>query len=339
MSHSAIHQLSAEQVAALPRDAAGRKCTVAVPVMNPHMTSQEVREFIQRNIGQYETINYVYVVDEWGIFIGVLSLKELYAMPPQHVLGEACKREGIIFVRPDGHQERVAYLALRHNIKAVPVVDTDHRLVGVIPSDAILRILYKEVHEDLLRMAGVRHTAAATIDNVFQLSILQSFQHRAPWLFIGMIGGIGAAWIIGFFEHVLRDNIILAAFIPLIVYMGGAVAAQTQTFLIRDLAIERRIKFVPYFFRQALIVALLAALFSTIVGVYALVRHDDVLIAYTLGISLLVAISSSIFSGIVIPFALSRFRMDPANAGGPLVTITQDIVSIVLYFTVATSLL
>ena len=334
MPKSQLKHLKFEEIAALPQDAAGRKMIASVPLFDPRSTVEEVRKTLEAEIHTIDTINYIYVVDEWGKFIGVLSLKDMYRLPPQHTMGEVCKREGLVSVHTIDHQERVAYLALRHNIKAVPVVDDDHHFLGVIPSDVILRILYKEVHEDLLRLVGIRH-GSATFDNVFELSIWQSFKHRFPWLSIGLIGGVAAASLIEFFEGTLRESIILAGFIPLVVYMGDAVGTQTQTFIIRDLAMDRKLKFMPYFTRQFIISTYLAFVYGIAIYAFCMVRYGDARIAYTLGLALFAAVVSSVISGALFPYILSRFKTDPANAGGPLSTILQDLISIFLYFLIA----
>ena len=333
-----IRHLTRTDIAALPHDAAARKIVTKVPIADPHDTLHDMQRMLREHMDDFETVNYVYVVDEWGKFVGVLSIKDMYRHDEKRPLGELCKREGLVSVHPDDRQEHAAYVALRHNLKAVPVLDRDHHFLGVLPSDVILRILYKEMHEDMLRRVGVRD-GSVVFDNVLHMTVATSVWHRAPWLFIGLVGGIASASIIGLFEHTLSKNIILAGFIPLVVYMGGAVGAQTQTFMIRDLAMDRKMRFWKYFLRQAAVIVCLAMLFSMAMFAYAFLRFNHPGVVLTLTGALGASIASSVLSGVFIPYALSRFRMDPANAGGPLVTIAQDIVSIMLYFWIAEALL
>lgn len=333
-----LKHLRFEEMTALPKDAAGRKMIASVPLSTPHETVEEMRKRLEAELHGIEAINYIFVVDEWGKLVGVLSLKDIYRLPPHHTMGEVCKNEGLVFVHPTEHQERVAYLALRHNVKSVPVLDDDHRFLGVIPGDVILRILYKEVHEDLLRLVGVRH-GSATVDNIFDLSIVQLVRHRIPWLFIGLLGGLLAAKVIGAYEEVLERNLVLAGFIPLIVYMSGAVGTQMEAFVIRDLAFDKKLNFWKYLLKQLSIIMIIGALFSILlmaIGEYVIGNGG---VAIVLGIALFCAILSSVFTGLIIPYAFSRFRMDPANASGPIATVIQDLISVFIYFFVAQLLL
>jgi magnesium transporter len=332
-----LRAFSSEELLRLPRDAAARVSTSKVPLIGPHESAGHARDVLQQTIGDYESAHYIYIADEWGMLIGVMSLRELYAADPSHTMGELCKREKLVTIRPEEDQERAAYLALRHRIKAIPVVDDDRRLTGVITSDVILRILYKELHDDLLRMAGVHHEGS--LDDILHMPLRLSIRHRLPWLAIGLVGGLGAASVVGLFEETLREHLILAGFIPLIVYMASAVGTQTQTFIIRDLAIDHQLKIGPYLWRQAMVTGVLAVIFGVATTAFGLLAYGDGRLGWVLGLSMVAAIGSSIISGALVPYALSLLRMDPANAGGPISTIIQDILSILIYFSVATWML
>lgn len=293
---------------------------------------------IETNIKDFETINYVYVLEDSGKLIGIISLKEIFSRPAHIKAGRICRRKDLATIKPWKHQERVAYLALKHNIKAVPVVDGRHKFLGVIPSDTILHILYKETHEDLMRRAGI-HSGHPPFDNILTMSLWQSFKHRLPWLFIGLVGGILAAKIIGVFEETLAQNLILAAFIPLIVYMSDAVGTQMEAFIIRDLAVDRHLPFLRYVFKQFVLVVVLAFFFSIILFAAGSYLYATPYIGIVLGASLFGAICSSMFTGLLIPYGFHKLKMDPANASGPVATVIQDILSIVIYFSIASYLL
>lgn len=312
--------------------------TARVPVVEAERTIGEIHTLLSQKHAAIDTLHYVYVVDDARKIVGVLSIREVFAHKHSVAVGKVCTRKNLVTVHPMTAQERVAYLALKHGIKAVPVVDTDGTFLGAIPSDAILHILYRETHKDLLQRAGV-DPAHPPFDNVLKLSVRTSVAHRLPWLFLGLLGGLLAAHIVSSFKTTLEQNIVLAAFIPLIVYMGSAAGTQMEALIIRDLAIDRKLPFVRYLRRQMTVVVSMAAVCAVLLGGLSYVFYRDLQVSSILATSLLVAVCSSLFTGLCVPYVFSRFRMDPANASGPLATIIQDILSLVLYFSIATALL
>lgn len=321
------------------RDTAGTRMTSKIPTFDPHEKVEDVVSAIRKRAKEWETITYVYVVDEWQKFIGVISLRELLSERTNQTIGSVCKRENLVVVHPNKHQERVIYMALKHNLNAIPVVDGDNRLLGVIPNDTILHILYKEAREDLLRLAGVHNGDSMQFDDVVSLSLWASFRHRFPWLLIGLLGGIGVARVIGFFEHTLETNLLLAMFIPLIVYMSGAVGTQMEAFMIRDLAIDRKMRFFPYFLRHFAVIGSMALCFGVLLCIITVFLFGDMRLSATLGAALIGAVLSSVCTGLGIPYILCRMKLDPANASGPIATIIQDFLSILIYFSIASALL
>ncbi len=312
--------------------------TREVPTAPASATIGEVHAMLRRKGKSIRGMQYVYVLDDSRKLTGILSMHELFRYAPGTVIGSICRRKDILHVHPGTHQERAAYIALKHGIKAVPVIDRDHVFLGAIAGDALLRILYKETHEDLLRRAGVHH-GHPMFDNVLTLPLHISILHRLPWLILGLIGGVVAAQVVGAFERTLESNILLAAFIPLIVYMSSAVGTQTEAFIIRDLAMDRRIPFHAYFIRQAAVVASLGALCAAFLFGLSAILYGDTAVSTVLAVSLFAAVSSSLVTGLLIPLLFSRFRADPANASGPVATIVQDILSLVIYFVIAGAIL
>jgi magnesium transporter len=309
-----------------------------VPLATMEQTLGDVQDMLQGSVSAHESINYIYVVDETRKLAGILSIKDLYRHTHTTKVSTVAKKDSIVTVKATTDQERVAYLALQHNIKAIPVVDHEHHFLGVIPSDTILTILYKETHEDLLRLSGVHHHKSM-FDNVLTLSLWDSFKHRIPWLFVGLLGGLLAAKFIQLFEGTLEQNLVLTAFVPLVVYMSSAVGTQMGGFMIRDLAIVHQLPFAKYFYRQFLITLAMALCFSVLLFVVTSLFYGSVVLSVVLGVSLFVSIISSIFTGLVIPEFFSLLKMDPANASGPIATIIQDLLTIVIYFSVAALLL
>lgn len=312
--------------------------TADVPVVPESVLLSDVHKLLRDGARNYTTINYIYVVDAGRKLLGVLSVRDLFTHDQTSTAGEVCIRSPLFTVHPETHQERAAYLALRHGIKAIPVVDRGHVFIGEIAADTVLSILHKEMREDSFRRAGIRHPDAAPA-NVLDVSVFMSIRHRLPWLVIGLLGGLLAARVIGFFQDTLSKNLILAAFIPLIVYISDAVGTQMEAYIIRDLAIEHSIPFARYFLKHLIVVIAIGALLAVLLlGSYGFF-YDDWHIAGVLSLSLFAAVLSSVLTGLMIPYIFSRFSLDPADASGPVATIVQDILSIVIYFMIATALL
>ena len=315
---------------------AGRLITNKVPVASIAATVADVEKLLLKDTKNFDTINYVYVTDKDNKLVGVFSIKELFRSPKNTLVKELLPPK-IIKARPHTHQERVAYLALKNSLKAIPIIDKDDKFLGVVPSDEILSILDSEAVENLLRFGGIMHYGV--YDNIFNISIFKSLKHRLPWLVVGALGGMLAAIIINNFEEVLSRRLILAAFIPLVVYLAAAVSGQTQAFIIRDLAFESKINFLRYFARQFIIIFLIAIIISALVLVGGLFLFGELAVGLVLSLALLIAILSSIFSGLIVPLIFARLNFDPANASGPVATIIQDILSVLVYLSIAAWLL
>lgn len=305
-----------------------------IPTIQSGTTIGKIEKLLFSDINKFDTINYIYIVDKNEILKGVLSIKELFRNSKVSTVDKVMQTN-LITLSSNSPQEKAAYLALEHKLKEIPVVDDNSRLLGVINNENIMSITYKEAREDLLKLAGIRHERVKS-DNIFDISLSTSVKHRLPWLFFGLLGGILAARIVNYFENTLEDNIILASFIPLIVYMGDAVGTQMEAFIIRDLAINRNINFIKYFFRHLKVLLIISAFSSTILAIISTFIYKDIAVVKTLSIALFCAIISSVVTGLFVPYTFSRFKLDPANTSGPIATIIQDILSIIIYFTIAT---
>lgn len=321
-----------------PKKSAGNRMTEKIPVVPPSYSLAEISDYISKNINKFESINYIYVADENKKLIGVFSIKELYKMPAESRAKDFSKKPLLISVKPTAHQEEAAYLALKHNIKAIPVVDEKGVLLGVIPNDVILSIIHHETREDILKFSGI-HRSHAKFDNVMEIPFTQSIKHRIPWLFLGLLGGLIAAKIIGYFENTIEKNLILAAFIPLVVYIADATGTQLQSFAIRDFVVFKKLDAFKYLIRQFLILFVISILLGLTFMTVSLILNHNFNIALVLTTAIIIACLSSIITGIIIPFILRSFRSDPANASGPIGTIIQDILSVAIYFIIASWLL
>jgi len=313
------------------------KSTTHVPLAYPEETMQEVHQTLIRHSKEYESIGYIYVVDDDHHLIGVLSVKELFRSPPETVI-KSIMTTDVVAVHPQTDQEHVAIKSLHHKISAVPVIDKNQILLGVVPPDVILSILHSEHTEDFLRLAGV-HAFRDPSVNIINASALVHITKRLPWLLLGLGGGLAAAVIVRSYENVLQQEIILAAFIPSIVYLADAVGTQTETLFIRSLAIDPHMNLGKYIRREAVVSVVIAAVMGSIIVTAAGLFWQDPIFMWILGISVIATILAAILLAIAIPFAFSRLKIDPAIAGGPFTTVVCDIVSLLIYFTISQSLL
>lgn len=321
-----------------PKDSAGRLMIDNVPTALDDFTVGEAKKIFFDNLKNYETINYVYLVNRDHVLKGVISLRDLLRLPENTELKDVMNRE-LTTVHPHTDQERVVYFALKRNIKSVPVIDKKDKFLGIVPSDVILETAYMEAEEDLLRFAGIHAGAMRGSDDVMNLSVKTSLFHRLPWLVVGLIGGVIAAKLISGFESTLSENLILAAFIPLIVYTASAISSQMQAFLIRDVALKPDFNFGEYFRKQLKVIIWLAVLIG--IGLWAIVigLYQNFTIANVLGIALLATILSAVVTGMLIPYLFKVVNLDPANGSGPVGTIIQDLFSLVIYLSIASALL
>lgn len=320
-----------------PKETAGRRMVKNVPVCYPEDEISDIKKILLERAGEFETLNYIYVVDQEKRLRGVFSIKEIFQRPGETKIEDLMERR-IIKVGPYTDQERVVILALKNNLKAIPIINKEGHFLGVVPSDIILEILHSEHVEDFLRSVGIRKNGYFP-EMLIKTPIGILAKRRLPWLFLGLLGGIFAAQIVNFFETSLEHHLILAAFIPLIVYMADAVGAQSQTLFIRSLAIDQGINLKKYLIKEIKTSFLMALILGILLSLIALIWLTSPLFGLILGISLFLTVIFSSLIAILIPWLLNNLKKDPALSSGPFATIIRDILSLVIYFSVATILL
>ena len=316
-----------------PEESVGQKISFNIPVCGFLDTIADIKEKIFKEASKLDSLNYVYVLDDKEKLRGVFSIKELF-IRDDGVKAEEIMDRKVIMINPQDDQEKAAVLAIKYNIKAIPVVSNDHRFLGVITSDSILNILHKEHIEDMLLSAGI-HREHDSILKTRSLSIGVLAKIRLPWLIVGLFGGILAAQIITLFEGTLSSNFILASFIPLVVYIAAAVAAQTQMLYVRSLALgkfsSRR-----YFIKEIGVGLLIGLVISAILFLIVLAISGEMIVASILTVSIFSTIMTAISVGFLISWTLFKMGRDPALGSGPFGTIVADISSLVIYFFIVT---
>ncbi len=313
------------------------KMVQAFPTAKPKETVLEVEAMLVRHAKEFETINYIYVIDEDNRLIGTLSIKEIFSAPKNTVV-ETLMNTKIITAHFGTHQEKIANLALRHNLKAIPIVDKENKLLGIIPSDAIFRILHEEHNEDILRSAGVLISENQAND-IISSSIFINFKKRMPWLIVGLGGGVLAAFMVSIFENTMKEILVLTAFIPAIVYMADAVGSQTQTIFIRSLAIEHSMGIRKFINREIVVGIAMALVLSIAIAVISFIWWSPPILGLILGLSFFATILTAVAIAILLPLFFIRIKIDPAIASGPFATVIRDILSLVIYFGIASMLM
>jgi len=298
------------------------------------ITARQAVESLQKEHSDVEMPFYLYVVDEYGKLVGVSSLRQLVVVPPETQLKELMTTD-VVSVQTWVDQEEVARIVARYDILAVPVVDRTNRLVGIVTVDDVIDIIRKEATEDILKMAGAGEEYVET------KSILKSTRIRLPWLFASCIGGIVAFFIIGKFEGSLMKFAYLAAFIPVIMGMGGNIGTQSSTIVVRGLATGRlSVRDIwPVVMKELSIGVILGLVYGLLIGSVAHFRYSMLPLAFAVSLAVISSMSIAALVGSLVPMGFARVNIDPAVATGPFVTTAIDILSVSFYFLIATSLL
>jgi magnesium transporter len=297
-------------------------------------TARQAIESLQKEHSEVEMPFYLYVIDDYGKLVGVSSLRQLVLVPAETPL-KTFMATDVFSVQTGMDQEEVAKIVARYDILAVPVVDNTNRLVGIVTVDDVIDIFRREATEDILKMAGAGEEFVET------KSVLKSTRIRLPWLFASCVGGIAAFFIIGKFEGSLNKVAALAAFIPVIMGMGGNIGTQSSTIVVRGLAtgrIEIR-NLWSVVFKELSIGVILGIVYGLLIGSVAQVRYSTEALAMAVCFAVISSMSVAALVGSLVPMGFARINIDPAVATGPLVTTAIDIISVTFYFIIATTLL
>jgi magnesium transporter len=299
-------------------------------------TRERAGEVLARLPGNsFDYAHSVYVVDDDRRLLGTVKLPALLRAAPHRPIVELMERP--LAVHTDLDQERIASHALRHGLTAVPVTDGDGKLLGIVPPLVLLEVLRREHVEDLHRLAGIRRetTQART---AIEAPPARRARDRLPWLLIGLAGSIVATLIVAFFERQLQSRVAIAFFIPGIVYLADAIGTQTEAIAVRGLSLSHAPirQLVMGELRTGLLIGLtLGALSFPAVWLI----FGDLRLAAAVSLALIVAGAVATTIGLLFPWVLERLGRDPAFGSGPIATIMQDVLSLVIYFALASLLL
>ncbi|MFC4655284.1 MULTISPECIES: magnesium transporter [Rheinheimera] len=300
-------------------------------MLSPHLTVSEAIEVLRHEAPDKETIYLSYVVDEKRALIGALSLRELILAPASALVDDVMKHDPIQ-VTADSSQEEVAALIARYDLLAIPVVNQQGQLVGIVTHDDAMDVAAAEATEDFHKTATIGKLEGSVKDA--KISLL--YRKRVVWLVVLVFGNIFSGAGLALFEQVISQHIALLFFLPLLIASSGNAGAQSGTLMVRALAtgdVKLR-DWGKMLGKEVLIASLLGLTMAAAVSGLGFLRGGaDISVVVAATMLLVVMIGSLI--GLSLPFLLSRFGMDPATASGPLITSIADVAGVVIYFSIA----
>jgi magnesium transporter len=327
-----------EQLLGYGEDTAGSLMVTDFIALEEDVTAKKVIEALQNQYLDVEMPFYIYVIDDYGNLVGVSSLRQLVVVHPDKPLKEFMATD-LVSVKTYTDREEVARLVSRYDYLAVPVVDDENKIVGIVTVDDVIDILHEAATEDMLKMAGVGDEYVET------QTVIKGTRIRLPWLFASCLGGVAAFFIIGGFEETLIQYTGLAAFIPVIMGMGGNIGTQSSTIVVRGIAMGRinLQDFSKVVSKELAVGVILGLTYGVLIGLVAkfafAAEPFSWALALAVGLAIIVSMSVAALVGSAVPLILARLNVDPAVATGPFVTTSIDIVSVYCYFMIAKVLL
>ena len=330
---------------AYAEDEAGGLMNPRFARVRPDMTVDEAISYLRKQAREHlETIYYVYVLDAQQRLLGVVSFRELFAAPPEKTVRDVM-RIGLVKVTEEMDQEMVGHLFAQHDLVAIPVVDAEGRMKGIVTVDDIVDVVREEATEDIHKFGGIQE-----IDQPYlQIALPRMVYKRAGWLTALFIGEMLTATAMGYFQGEIARAVVLALFIPLIISSGGNSGSQASTLVIRAMALgEVRLRDWWRVVRRELTTGFAL---GSILGAIGLVRiilwparqtlygEHFVLVALTVACSLIGVVMWGTIAGSMLPFILRKLGLDPASASAPFVATLVDVSGLVIYFTVASVIL
>ncbi len=295
---------------------------------SPEDTVGSVREGLAGR--EYDSVADVAVVRD-GAFAGIVSAETLTAADATLRISEVLDPDGPT-IDPQVSDEVAASVIAERGGRSLPVIDDYGRFLGLIPPRGMLEVLLEEHEEDLARIGGFT-AGTGRAHQAAEESVRRRLRHRLPWLLIGLVGAMASAVLIGSFERTLDDNVVLALFVPAVVYMADAVGTQTEAILIRGLSVGVTIR--EIFKREVATGAITGALVGFAFVPFVLIGWSELDVAIAVGLALFASCSIATLVAMALPGAFQRLGRDPAFGSGPVATVIQDLLSIAVYLAIA----
>ena len=315
-----------------PDDSAGSIMNVEYIAFNKEMTVEDAILKIRQVGLNRETIYTCYVLEKRKL-IGAVSLKELLTTGDNRTIEEIMETN-ILSVHTHDDQEEVVNLMNKYNLIALPVVDNDMRMVGIVTVDDAMDVMEEEATEDISRMAGI---VTPSEDSYFETTIWEHAKSRFPWLLFLMLSATLSGLVLGHFEATILAMPILNTFVTMLTGTGGNCGSQSSTLVIRGIATEE-IEFKDLFkvmIKEIFVALLVGTMLAVVNGIRIVIMYHELKLAITLGITLIFTVVIAKTIGCVLPLAAKKCGLDPALMAAPLITTLVDATTILVYFTIA----
>ena len=325
------------QVLNYPKDSAGAMMTMEYVDLKRRMTVEQAFERIRSTALDSETVYTCYVTDGRRKLEGVITVRELLLAPKDAVLRDIMETN-VKFVTTHTDQEEAARLLSKYDFLALPVVDAEERLVGIVTVDDAMDVMQEEATEDMERMAAI----APSDKPYMKVSVFENWKKRAPWLLFLMISAAFTGSIITHFETALAANLVLSSFIPMLMSTGGNTGSQASTTIIRSLSLgEVRYRDIPQILLKESSTAVLCGVTLAVANFLKLMLLDQVGVPVALVVCLTILAVSLVANllGSLLPLLAKRIGMDPTVMASPLISTILDAVSLVIYFNIAVAVL
>ncbi|MDR1312439.1 MAG: magnesium transporter [Deltaproteobacteria bacterium] len=289
---------------------------------------------IREEADEVGDLSSVFVVDDHGVLKGEVSLRDLLLARRGTLLGELITRPPSLVLHVDEDQETAAQKFQKYDVKAAPVVDSQNRLLGRITVDDIIDVVHEEADQDFYRLAG------SSEEELAGAGVARTATLRLPWLLFNLGGGFLTSFILSYFEKSFRETMALVAFVPMVMGLSGAVGSQCATITVRSIAMGRIAggQVFKNVVKEQKVSGLLAVTLGLAIAVASGSIHQALRLGAAVGCSIAAAILVSAFMGVMTPVAFKAANIDPALASGPVVTSTSDVVSLLIYSLVGTSI-
>lgn len=321
-----------------PENSAGSIMTVEYAELKEELTIKQAIEKLRKEIEYYETINTCFVVNAERKLIGYIHLKDIICANDNDLVKDIVQKN-VISCKTTEDQEEAAKMFQKYDLTAMPVVDSEDRMVGIITIDDIMDVLQEENTEDIEKMAAIN---PGSNKSYLKTSIFETWKSRIPWLMILMLSSTFTGKIIESYEQALTSYVILTAFMPMLMGSAGNAGGQASVTIIRGLSLgDIEFKDIGKVIWKELRVALLCGLTLAIINMVKVLVIDRVTfeVAIVINLTLLVTVIISKLIGCTLPILVKKIHLDPAVMASPIITTIIDALSLVIYFQIATHLL
>ncbi|MDO5027779.1 MAG: magnesium transporter [Bacillota bacterium] len=319
-------------------DTAGAIMTTELVKVSIHDKPNKVIETM-RSVGrQAELIYYIYVVDDKDRLYGVLSLRDLILAPPAEEISSIMNSQ-VVSVNINTDQEEVASLIQEYDLLAIPVVDDNNVLKGLVTVDDVMDVIEQEATEDFYKMGGISGELEDGQEGS-ETTILGMTKSRLPWIIMLLFMGLISANLINAFEDTLSKVVQLAVFMPILTDTAGNVGTQALAVSVRRLTIDDDGEgFWSLFFKELGAGIIMGMVSSAVIATIAFVLFRNIHLSIVVAVSLLCTVSISTIVGYTVPVLFNKINIDPAVASGPFITTINDMIALFSYFSIATMLL